>query len=495
MKRTVKTRIAILALVLSVLMTIFASAASVSDFTDVKAGSWYYEPVAYATSHEMVAGTSATTFSPNAGMTRAQFVTILRKALGATDEDYRSQTSRRFADVPSGAYYEQPVYWATVNGIVSGTGENSFSPSQALKRQDMAVMVEKAVSVAGLKIDDKNASRTFSDDDQISAYARSAVNSLQRKGLLAGDNQGRVQPKKTMTRAEGTTVLVAMVRSQESSTDLPIYSGQPYVELNGNVPSFTASELAATESYETYSPLDSLGRCGPAMACIGQDLMPTEERGNIGSVTPTGWHLVRYDDLISDKYLYNRCHLIAYELSGENANERNLITGTRYMNVQGMLPFENKVANYVKSTGNHVLYRSTPVFEGDNLLASGVQIEARSLEDGGKGICFNIYCFNVQPGVGIDYSTGDSWRTGESVITEPETTPAADQTRNNTGSQDQVITTDSTGAQYVVNTNSKKFHYPSCSSASQIKEKNKAYASDRQALIDAGYDPCKNCNP
>lgn len=191
---------------------------------------------------------------------------------------------------------------------------------------------------------------------------------------------------------------------------LPAYSGDPYVVVNDNTPTFSLAE-AESGSFETYSNLDSLGRCGTAYANIGLDLMPTEERGSIGSVKPSGWKTIKYDS-VDGKYLYNRCHLIGYQLSGENANERNLITGTRYLNVEGMLPFENMVADYIKETGNHVLYRSTPIFEGDNLLASGVQIEAMSVEDSGDGIFFNVYCYNVQPGISIDYATGDSNEDG-----------------------------------------------------------------------------------
>ncbi len=188
--------------------------------------------------------------------------------------------------------------------------------------------------------------------------------------------------------------------------DLPAYSEGAYVELNGNIPQFSEDELTE-KSFETYSDLDDLQRCGTAYANIGTDLMPVEERGSIGKVKPTGWHTVKYDQ-VDGKYLYNRCHLIGYQLSGENANEKNLITGTRYMNVEGMLPFENMVADYVKETGNHVLYRVTPVFEEQNLLAKGVQMEAMSVEDQGEGISYNVFVYNVQPGIYIDYKTGES---------------------------------------------------------------------------------------
>ena len=194
---------------------------------------------------------------------------------------------------------------------------------------------------------------------------------------------------------------------------LPEYAGEPYVVLYGNEPLFTEEERRKTQSYEVYEPLDFLKRCGVAEACIGPDLMPTEERGEIGMVKPSGWHTVRYDDLVDGKYLYNRCHLIGYQLSGENTNEMNLITGTRYMNVEGMLPFENQVADYVRRTGNHVMYRVTPDFRGVEMLARGVQMEAWSVEDNGEGVCFHMYCYNVQPGVEITYLTGESRRTEE----------------------------------------------------------------------------------
>lgn len=185
------------------------------------------------------------------------------------------------------------------------------------------------------------------------------------------------------------------------------YDGEPFIEVNGNAAFFDSADYI-TECFETYSDLDSLGRCGVAYANISKELMPTEERGEIGAVRPSGWHTVKYPDVIEDLFLYNRCHLIGYQLSGENANEKNLITGTRYLNVEGMLPFENEVADYVRRTGNHVLYRVTPVFEGDNLVAEGVLMEAYSVEDEGEGVEFCVFIYNVQPGIEIDYKTGES---------------------------------------------------------------------------------------
>ena len=263
-----------------------------------------------------------------------------------------------------------------------------------------------------------------------------------------------------------------------SLSSIPAYSGKAFVELNNNEPNFSSSELT-TKSFEKYSNLDSLGRCGVTIACVGRDIMPTEDRGSIGQVKPTGWHTVKYD-CVDGKYLYNRCHLIGYQLTGENANTKNLITGTRYMNVDGMLPFENMVADFVKETGYHVMYRVKPIFEGNNLLANGVQMEAYSVEDEGDGICFNVFVYNVQPQITINYATGDSSYNGTVTENNNQT-----QTDNKTES-----------ATYILNTNTKKFHYPNCSSVNRMSEKNKeTYNGSRNDLISQGYDPCGNCHP
>jgi len=273
---------------------------------------------------------------------------------------------------------------------------------------------------------------------------------------------------------------------------------KPYVAVNGNVPYFTESELT-DQSYEYYSDLDALGRCGTACASIGQDLMPTEPRGSIGMVKPTGWHTVRYDDLVDGKYLYNRCHLIGYQLTGENANTKNLITGTRYLNIDGMLPFENMVADYVKETGNHVMYRVTPIFEGDNLLANGVLMEGYSVEDNGAGICYCVYAYNVQPGVEIDYATGDSKRADSSNTAQTPSTaaPVPAQEPDDSASSDNPGTgNDMAQADYILNTNTKKFHYPTCSSVKDMKDKNKQeFHGTRDEVVAKGYSPCGRCKP
>lgn len=262
---------------------------------------------------------------------------------------------------------------------------------------------------------------------------------------------------------------------EQSSFDLsqvPAYSGEPYVVVNNNIPFFKDSDLT-TEAFEKYSDLDSLGRCGAAYANVCQEIMPTEKRGEIGMIKPTGWQTVKYD-WVDGKYLYNRCHLIGYQLSGENANEKNLITGTRYLNVDGMLPFENLVADYVHETDHHVLYRVTPIFENSNLVASGVLMEARSVED--DDVLFCVYCYNVQPKVTIDYATGESHASEDTNIQE---------------------TSQSTGEQtYIVNENTKKFHLPSCSSVKDMNSGNKReFTGDRQELLDEGYSACKTCHP
>lgn len=352
-------------------------------------------------------------------------------------------------------------------------------------------------------------------------------------------------------------IMPASAAQKEKITlaNLQAYSGDAYVELNDNVPDFGKSELTE-KAFERYSELDDLGRCGAAFANVCTDTMPTEERGSIGMVKPSGWQTVKYDN-VDGKYLYNRCHLIGYQLTGENANKENLITGTRYLNVEGMLPFENKVAEYVKDTDNHVLYRVTPIFKGDNLLASGVQMEAYSVEDKGKGICFNVYCYNVQPDITIDYSDGSSklsegviasvslnyskytltvgqsrtfsatvspasanvkWyssnnkvatvsSTGKVTAKAAGTVTITARTANGlkatcritvNGNQSTTVSNNDTSSEktYILNINTKKFHIPSCSSVDSIKDKNKkVFTGDREDVVSQGYSPCKRCNP
>lgn len=280
-----------------------------------------------------------------------------------------------------------------------------------------------------------------------------------------------------------------------SLSSIAEYTDKPYVAVNGNAPYFTESELT-DQSYEYYSDLDALGRCGTACASIGQDLMPTEERGSIGMVKPTGWHTVRYDDLVDGKYLYNRCHLIGYQLTGENANTKNLITGTRYLNIEGMLPFENMVADYIQETNNHVLYRVTPIFEGNNLLANGVLMEGYSVEDKGAGVSYCVFAYNVQPGIEIDYATGESKLADSAQQEEQKTATVTPTPSPEPEKQEPATGSETSQADYILNTNTKKFHYPTCSSVNDMKEKNKQeFFGTRDEAISNGYSPCGRCKP
>lgn len=341
----------------------------------------------------------------------------------------------------------------------------------------------------------------------------------------------------TASSASGKPAISAASSEPVASTfglsDVAPYAGKPSVEVNGGMPFFNDSDKAR-DAFEEYAPLDPLGRCGSAFALISRETMPTEERGSIGMVKPSGWKTARYD-WIDGLYLFNRCHLIGYQLAGENDNERNLITGTRSMNVQGMQPYEDRIASYVRGTGNHVLYRSTPVFDGDELVARGVLLEALSVEDDGAGIRFCTWCYNVEPGVEIDYTTGESRATGEisiesgaggavataggaaAAVSDAATTEvsatdrAAPSEAVETASPEASVsdagtTTETTGAPatpeaanvrtYVLNTNTHKFHYPNCSSVGDMAEHNKQYVeSTRDEIIALGYEPCGRCNP
>lgn len=280
---------------------------------------------------------------------------------------------------------------------------------------------------------------------------------------VSGNNNSITKPESSVSTTDSV--------SSVSADSIPKYSGEPVVVINDNEPEFSKDYKA--EAFEQYAYLDKYGRCVDAFACVCKETMPTEKRGQISSVKPSGWQHVEYD-FVDGKSLYNRCHLIGYQLTAENANERNLITGTRYMNTEGMLPFENMVADYVKETNNHVLYKVTPVFKGKELVARGVQMQAYSIEDKGDGICFNVYCYNVQPGVNINYKDGTSSLSGSK-----KTTTAAE-----------------TKQSYVLNTKSKKFHSPECSGIADITPANRqTYKGTRSELTNKGYSPCGKCNP
>lgn len=336
--------------------------------------------------------------------------------------------------------------------------------------------------------------------------------------VVAGeDSSGALGSKDTADAGKPQDELVNN-NSYVSLDAIPAYDGKAYVAVNNNEPFFTDSDMTTT-AFENYSDLDSLGRCGVAYANICKEIMPTEKRGKIGMIKPSGWHTVKYD-VIKDRYLYNRCHLIGYQLAGENANPKNLITGTRYLNVEGMLPFENLVADYVNNTGNHVLYRVTPIFSGSNLVANGVLIEAKSVEDNGGGILFNVYCYNVQPGVGINYENGDSWLDGTTPQEQSAQTGAAQNggsqssdgsqagaSAGDTGSSGSTTGSASSGSDSSVAENSaadssnsktmvhitatgKKYHRAGCRTLKK---------SDTEVTLDEaksmGLSPCGICNP
>ncbi|MBQ3075463.1 MAG: DNA/RNA non-specific endonuclease [Clostridia bacterium] len=276
-------------------------------------------------------------------------------------------------------------------------------------------------------------------------------------------------PQEDFGNFEQTGTRTPSAPKADSLASIPAFdSSSPFVIIKDNVPSFTDEEITEV-SFEAYSSLDALGRCGVAFACIGRDLMPKEERESIGQIRPSGWQTAKYD-IVDGKYLFNRCHLIGFQLSGENANERNLITGTRYMNVEGMLPFENMVADYVKETGNHVMYRVTPVYIGNNLVCNGVFMEGLSVEDNGEGIAFHVYCYNAQPGIEIRYENGDSSLSPE---------------YKNNNSQTE---------RYVLNTGSRKIHKPHCSSVEELSPKNRQdYTGPLEPFLAQGYKTCKSC--
>ncbi|NSI32113.1 DNA/RNA non-specific endonuclease [Agathobacter rectalis] len=302
-------------------------------------------------------------------------------------------------------------------------------------------------------------------------------------GYVAGaevageDSSGALDSK---DKVDGPQEDLVNNNSYVSLDAIPAYDGRAYVAVNNNEPFFTDSDMTTT-AFENYSDLDSLGRCGVAYANICKDIMPTEERGKIGMIKPSGWHTVKYD-VIKDRYLYNRCHLIGYQLAGENANPKNLITGTRYLNVEGMLPFENLVADYVNNTGNHVLYRVTPMFSGSNLVANGVLIEAKSVEDNGGGILFNVYCYNVQPGVGINYENGDSWLDG--------TTGSASSGSDSSAAENSAADSSNSETMVHITATGKKYHRAGCRTLKK---------SDTEVTLDEaksmGLSPCGICNP
>lgn len=383
----------------------------------------------------------------------------------------------------------------SLNGCLDLTSTSETACPVTIVTSEEEISTETASPEDASPATESNA--TASNATTSSVTANSDTNTLDFNNSLTTESDTNSTSNPSQSEDSRQSLLEEI---QADVLALPAYSKSASIKLNNNTPYFTEDEIAvaASSSYEAYSPLDSLGRCGITQANLSLDTIPTEERGEIGSVKPSGWHTVKYDG-IDGNYLYNRCHLIGYQLSGENSNTRNLITGTRYMNVEGMLPYENKTADYIKSTGNHVLYRVIPIFEGDNLLASGVTMEAYSIEDAGKGLSFCVYCYNVQPGITINYVNGDS--TGPAFTGSTTGNTIDSKTESKTESTEQSSTFkqnngNEISSTYILNTNTRKFHRPDCSSVKKMKDKNKAeFTGTREEAIAAGYDPCGNCNP
>ncbi len=282
--------------------------------------------------------------------------------------------------------------------------------------------------------------------------------------------QNPLQSTPQTTTADPQNPPITPAQTEFDLSLVPAFSGEPYYVVNNNNPFFTDEEIT-TDSYEYYAPRDELDRCTVTMACLGKDLMPTGERGSISHVKPTGWHSVSYPSINADS-LYNRCHLIGWQLTGEDANRENLVTGTSFMNNKGMLPFENQIADYIKETNNHVMYRVTPIFEGNNLVCTGVLMEAYSVEDEGDGICFNVFCYNNQPGVIINYATGESRLEDESNVDE---VPA--------------------GATYIINTSSKKIHRLDSKYQGALTANMEYTTKTMGQLLKEGYTTCGTCKP
>ena len=359
----------------------------------------------------------------------------------------------------------------------------TFFPKKALKRS-LAFAACALITLMCL---------TGCDLAGTAAAASSAAPSFSSAPAYTAAANRTPEPEKNESSSFGVSASPtpsASSSAENTEADLALlkYSGKPYAVVNGGIPSFSQT---GTASWERYGELDRLGRCTAAEACIGRDIMPALTRGPIGQIKPTGWQTAKYD-FVDGKYLYNRCHLIGFQLTGENANERNLITGTRYLNTKGMLPFENMVADYIKDTGNHVMYRCTPVFAGNELVARGVHLEAYSVEDKGDGICFNVFIFNVQPGVKIDYLTGESSLENENTAPTPTQRPSSAPKPTPKPSPSSTAQAQS----YVLNTKTKVFHYASCRHVSSIKDANrKNFTGSRGALIKDGFKPCGSCHP
>ena len=514
---------ALTAVVLAAALSLSVSASSL-HFRDVPPDHWAHDAIMSMVDHGLLKGTTVpdqngmSLFNPTGSMNRTHFVVVAARYL---DPD-------ALAAMPAGKYWYSAAYQLLLNRGILRPGElENGKLEKPITREEMALIMSRLAEAKGKTPAALIAPTEIPDFAKIHPAYRQAVRIVYSLGVLQGvDKKGTFNPKGILNRGQASAVFYRLVRANPKpetggSFDLnsvPAFSGEPYVEVHNNQPYF--SKDYGTKAFETYAPLDRLGRCGPAFANVCRELMPTEERGPIGQIKPTGWHTVKYD-CVNGKYLYNRCHLIGYQLTAENANPENLITGTRYLNIEGMLPFENMVADYVKETNHHVLYRVTPIFRGENMLADGVLMEGWSVEDHGRDICFCVFAYNAQPGIEINYANGES---SQGVLPTPKPDPKPDPkpTPKPTPKPDpkpdpKPIPTpkpdpkpvpkpvptpkpdpnpNPVTGQYILNKNSKLFHRPNCPSVKRMKESNKqAYTGSRDVLIAQGYRPCKNCNP
>ena len=425
-------------------------------------------------------------YSLDKTLTRQEAITMVLSLMGKTEEARQTVSLTHFTDVD--AWAVPYVGYAYLQGITAGVGADQFGAHQAVTATEYLTFLLRCLSYeqgkdfrwdrATLKTDWIGITRGEYEDPQV--FTRGDAVTVSERALHAFCKESRqTLAQQVLGLAIDEPLSLPQTVADSSYTfrlaDVPAYTGAPYVILNAGIPSFSAEDLSHL-SFEHYGELDSLGRCTAALGCLHKDLMPSGSRHSIWSIKPSGWKTTRYDDLIPDKYLYNRCHLIAFSLAGEEMNERNLITGTRSMNQDGMRGFETRVANYLNHSDNHVLYRSTPVFEGKELVARGVHLEAMSVEDGGEGILLNVFLYNVQPGIEIDYRSGNSkaMENAAEIIANRNAAPE--------------------GMAYVANTKTGKFHYTWCSAAEAMSELNRYYSNDRDELIQL-FEPCRMCNP
>ncbi|GEM_PF-1464401 len=468
MKRKFLALISALVLLFSFLP--FSANAIGNPFRDVPTNSYYYDAVTWALENGVTSGTSQTNFSPSATCTRGQVVTFLWRSQGQPEP---TSLKNNFRDVSISDYFYKPVLWAVENGITKGTSDTTFSPNGTCTRAQVLTFLWRAEGEPSFS------TASLLAEKYVNTYYFNAVSWADENKMLSDMGSTAFDATVNCPRSDIVTYLYRFSASPAYSkltpttyswfnpSTVPTYSGSAFVKMNGNTPYFSLNNLTTT-SYEMYGALDFLGRCTTCVACVGKDLMPTEARESISSIRPTGWQSVKYDN-VEGGYLYNRSHLIGFQLTGENANINNLITGTRYFNIN-MLDYEDLIADYVDDYNAHILYRVTPVFEGNNLVAKGVLMEGISVEDQGKSVKFCVFMYNVQPGITIDYATGKSQLTQNKPTTQTK--------------------------KYILNTNTHKFHLPSCSSVSTIKtEHRKEITATRDEVIAIGYESCKRCNP